>query len=97
MMQEFHVAYLVNYPWQNDPDASPDCVVSVRFVATSEDEARKMAIEKIPHVIQSYTDPDDEASADDVEIVVRSWAEWGAKLDKNWEAVCNTELEETEE
>ena len=96
MMEEFHVAYLAYYPWQ-DPDEGPDKLVSCRFVAASKEQARQMAKAKIPQVIAGYTDEQDEVTEDIVTIEVRSWAEWGNKLDKNWEAICNTATWENDE
>ena len=95
-MEEFHVAYLAYYPWQ-DPDDSPDKLVSCRFVAQSKDEAMRMAKAKIPQVIAGYTDEHDAVTEDIMMIEVRSWAEWGNKLDKNWEAICNTTTWENDE
>jgi hypothetical protein len=92
MMEEFHVAYLSHL--YNDPDEGPDKLVSCRFVAMSKEDALAIAKSKLPHVIAAYAD---EGTTEDViEIEVRSWAEWGNKLDKNWEAICNVEPEENE-
>lgn len=95
MMEEFHVAYLAYYPWQ-DPDEGPDKLVSCRFVAMSKEDALQMAKAKLPQVIAGYTDEQDMVTEDIIMIEVRSWAEWGNQLDKNWEAICNTTIEEEE-
>ena len=95
MMEEFHVAYLAYYPWQG-PDEGPDKLVSCRFVAQSKEDARQMAKAKLPQVIAGYTDEQDEVTEETIMIEVRSWAQWGNELDKNWEAICNTIIEEEE-
>jgi len=96
-VKEFHVSYLMNYPWQDDPEVGPDCLVSVRFVAASEEAARALAKTKIREVITVYTDAEDEATEDGMEITVRAWDAWGAKLDKNWKDICNITIKEDDE
>lgn len=92
MTEYFHVAYLSHL--YSDPDEGPDKLVSCRFLAASKEDALRMAKEKIPRVIAGYAD---EGTTEDViEIEVRAWAEWGNKLDKNWDAICKTEPEENE-
>ena len=93
MMEEFHVCYLSHF-YQEDPDVGPDKLVSCRFLATSKEDALQIAKEKIPHIITAYAD---EGTTEDViEIEVRAWAEWGKKLDRNWDAICEIEPEENE-
>jgi hypothetical protein len=96
VMEEFHVAYLAYYPWQ-DPDEGPDKLVSCRFVAQSRDEALRKAKAKIPQVIAGYTDEQDEVTEEIIMIEVRSWAEWGNQLDLAWDAICNTTTWEADE
>jgi hypothetical protein len=96
MMEEFHVAYLAYYPWQ-DPDEGPDKLVSCRFVAQSKEDALQMAKAKLPQVLAAYTDEQDGATEDCVMIEVRSWAEWGYQLDLAWEAICNTTVPEEDD
>jgi len=96
MMEEFHVVYLAYYPWQAD-DEGPDKLVSCRFVADSKEDALNMAKAKLPQVIEAYSDEQDGATEDNIEIKVRSWAEWGNQLDRNWDAICNTPTDEEDE
>jgi len=93
MMEEFHVAYLAYYPWQ-EPDECPDKLVSCRFLAAGVEEARQMAKAKIPQVLAAYTDAGDEVSEANILVEVRPWAAWGQQLDKSWETICNTTVEE---
>jgi hypothetical protein len=94
MMEEFHVCYL-SHLYQEDPDEGPDKLVSCRFLADSKEDALRIAKEKIPHVIAGFAD---EGTTEDViEIEVRPWAAWGKQLDRNWDAICNTEPEEDDE
>lgn len=97
MLQEYFVSYLALYKWNHDPDASPDKLVSVKFTAGSESEARQMAAERIPEVIASYTDEEDDVTEDDIEITVRSWSQWGEHLSDNWDAICSTQLEDEDD
>ncbi|MFA6132591.1 MAG: hypothetical protein WC869_01090 [Phycisphaerae bacterium] len=96
MLELFHVSYLMTYPWMQD-DEGPDCLVSVRFLAEDKKAALKLAKTQIETVLAVYTDPEDEADEEGLEIVVRAWDEWGAKLDKNWADICSTEAEDTAE
>lgn len=96
MKSEFHITYL-SYYWQEGTDEGPEKLVSCRFVAESKEEALKMAKEKIPNVIATHGGEDEDLTEEHIEIEVRSWAEWGTQLDKNWEAICNAEPKENEE